>query len=196
MERIIKNWERLIGKFALSGYYLVYSLIIISNRTYLIDENLVLVKKAYINHSYILIWIGYIILLIEEYMLYRRIHHDEVTILYYPQIKWQIIKIAIVIIYHIVFWIMVNLAILNMILVILLASTFFLIPTLNKNSIFETKRYIICSGVKYYYNCIEDFNDESGYKVLLQINGKEITVPCGSDRKYDILLKTLEKCIS
>ncbi len=196
MERIIRNWERLIGYIIFNGYYFGFYLIISSNRTYTIGENHAIIQKPYISYLYIWIWMGYTLILIGEYLLHRRIQQEEVTVLYYPKIKLEIIKIILILLSHIIFWVLVDSGINLTIVYFIIFFTLILTPTINNKAVFETKSYIICSGIKYYYDKIEDFKDDFGFKVRLKIGGKEITIPCGNEKKYDLVIDKLNKRIS
>jgi hypothetical protein len=178
LERIVKNWESAIGYIIFFGYVIYCDFNTDGNVTYL---------------YYFLIWLGYILITMNEVLLDRRIDKEKVEKLYYPRSKKLIIRIPLILLCHIIFWVITYWGLNNIIAMLILSMSLFIVPTSNYSAIFETKEYFICSGTKYYYNRIESFKDDFGYQVIVNIDGKEKTITCGRAKKYDKVVEMLEK---
>lgn len=193
MKRIIKIWEQFLVLIMFASYYMLVSLYMIKQRTYKIDESL----KIYQNKAMIFIYGGvifiYLILLFREVLLKRRINFDDVIVKYSPERKICYIRIALVILINLMFWILYCKGLTNIIVMYVIIFSPFLLPRPIYNSIFESEKYIIYGNNKYYFFDITNVKESSFYSVELKVKQKELTIYCFSEKKYDILCEIFHK---
>ncbi|TCT17160.1 hypothetical protein EDC18_101458 [Natranaerovirga pectinivora] len=192
MKSLIRSWESWLFSALFYAYFLLVHWSFRNNLP--LQQNDILSPQLYrfLVFVYLGIWVYYISIFAQEYLLYKRINSEPYRKLYTPKKSLFIFRIIIMVICHIICWFVFyswNYYI-WMPLVIIIAA--FAPPKVIEPSIYETDHYIICSGYKIYFNDIESFRDEFGYKIDLIIKGKPFTLKCGNGKKYDIVLKRLE----
>lgn len=187
MERIIRFREKMVGSFIFYGFVIYAVISIILRYDY---SNVNSLSYGIPILVYIVIWIYYIEMYVQEVVLYKRINVEAVIELYSPR-KVLMIKILITLIIHVLYWVAVLHGIFTVLGLVVWLAVFF-VPTIINKSMFETDRYMICSGIKYFYEDIEEYKEEFGYNIELKIKGKYISMDCGNPRKYDIACERLK----
>jgi len=187
VESIIRFGEKILGSFVFYGF-VIYAVVSIILRFDYSNVNSLSYWIAIF--AYIVLWIYYIEMYVQEVLLYKRINVESVIELYSPRKKVLIINTFITLTIHVLYWVAVlnsKFAYLGLVYLAL-----FFVPTIINKSIFETDRYIICSGIKYFYEDIEEYKEEFAYNIELKINGKYINMGCGNAKKYDIACERLK----
>lgn len=123
-------------------------------------------------------------------MLYKRVCSEQVKVLYFSNRIIIIIRIAINVISHLLFWILIHTEN-NNYLVLVFLSFSHTIPKLMSSSIFSADKFFVFNGWKYYYSDIDKFKEDALYKIDLCIDGRERIINCFTCRRFNILCDLL-----
>lgn len=186
MEHIIRIREKVFFLMIFYVYILVIGFYLMNERTYAYSESVQRLRNQYFMYIYAGIWIYYVGRGIQEVLIYHRMKDTCMEKMYSSSSKEIIVKIVLVVISQILFWIgfMTNYDLLSFFSI---TMGVILIPNIMKASIFQTKQYLICSGVKYYFQDIDEVTESFLYKIELQVKGKSSTIYCGNAKKQKLV---------
>lgn len=130
-------------------------------------------------------------MLLREYILARKIKQEELDILYCPSKVTNRLKIALHIISHILYWVILISE--YQFLIIILSPVFLeTIPQVISGCVYVGDSFFIYDGWKYDYDAIDTFEDSAFYKIELSIEGKKRIIKGGNHKRYEAILKVLK----